>query len=173
MTPQDGLGQEVRITSDGKMFRLPPVWAPDSRKLVFADKEARLFYVDVQEKKPVLIDKGLYDDINDYGWSPDSHWVTYAKTSDNRNHVIYLYSADDRKSTPVTTSASDSTGPYFDPEGKYLYFLSNRDFNEVLGVYDMEFANPKAGRVYIVTLRADEPSPLPVLSDEVSRRAGA
>ncbi len=168
MTPQDGLGQEVRITSDGKMFRLPPVWAPDSQKLVFADKEARLFYVDVQEKKPVFIDKGLYDDINDYGWSPDSHWVTYAKTSENRNHVIYLYSADDRKSTPVTTSASDSTAPYFDPEGKYLYFLSNRDFNEVLGVYDMEFANPKAGRVYIVTLRADEPSPLPVLSDEVT-----
>ena len=52
-------------------------------------------------------------------------------------------------------------------EGKYLYFLSNRDYNEVLGVYDMEFANPKAGRVYIATLRADEPSPFPVLSDEV------
>ena len=50
MTPQDGLGQEVRITSDGKMFRLPPVWSPDSQKLAFADKEARLFYVDVQEK---------------------------------------------------------------------------------------------------------------------------
>ena len=166
MTPQDGLGQEVRITSDGKMFRLPPVWSTDSRKLAFADKEARLFYVDVLEKTPVLIDKGLYDDINDYNWSPDSHWVTYAKTSDNRNHVIYLYNVEDRKSTPVTTNASDSTGPYFDPEGKYLYFLSNRDFNEVLGVYDQEFANPKAGRVYIATLRADEPSPLPVLSDE-------
>ncbi len=168
MTPQDGLGQEVRITSDGKMFRLPPVWSPDSRKLVFADKEARLFYVDVQEKNPVLIDKGQYDDINDYNWSPDSRWVTYAKTSENHNHVIYLYNLEDRKSTPVTTSASDSAAPYFDPEGKYLYFLSNRDFNEVLGVYDMEFANPKAGRVYIATLRADEPSPLPVLSDEVA-----
>ena len=127
----------------------------------------------MHEKKPVLIDKGLYDDITDYQWSPDSHWVTYAKSSDNRNHVIYLYSLDDRKSTPVTTSASDSTAPYFDPEGKYLYFLSNRDFNEVLGVYDLEFANPKAGRVYIVTLRADEPSPLPVLSDEVTTSAGA
>ena len=144
------------------------MWSPDSHKLAFADKEARLFYVDVRDKKPVLIDKGLYDDITDYQWSPDSHWVTYAKSSDNRNHVIYLYNLEDRKSTPVTTSASDSTAPYFDPEGKYLYFLSNRDFNEVLGVYDLEFANPKAGRVYIVTLRADEPSPFPVLSDEVT-----
>ena len=38
--------------------------------------------------------------------------------------------------TPVTTSFHDSFDPVFDPEGKYLYFLSNRDYNEVIGVYD-------------------------------------
>ncbi len=68
----------------------------------------------------------------------------------------------------MTTEAFDSTAPYFDPEGKYLYFLSTRDYNEVLGVFDIEFSNPKAGRVYIATLRADEPSPFPALSDEVA-----
>src|SRR5271166_2234092 len=167
MTPQDGTGTEVRITFDGTMFRLPPVWSPDSTKLAFADKSARLFYVDVKEKKPVQVDHGIYDDITDYNWSPDSHWVAYAKPSDNHNHVVFLYSLAEAKSTPVTTSASDSVGPYFDPEGKYLYFISNRDYNEVLGVYDFEFANPKAGRVYIATLRADLPSPFLVLSDEV------
>jgi tricorn protease len=168
ITPQDGLGQEQRITFDGKMFRLPPVWAPDSKKLLFADKETRLFYVDINDKKPVQIDQGKYADLTDYNWSPDSNWVAYSKAAENHNGVIYLYGLADRKISAVTTNASDSSAPYFDPEGKYLYFLSNRDFNEVLGVYDMEFANPKAGRVYIATLRADEPSPLPVLSDEVS-----
>jgi tricorn protease len=168
IAPQDGLGQEQRITFDGKMFRLPPVWAPDSKKLLFADKETRLFYVDINDKKPIQIDQGKYADLTDYNWSPDSNWVAYSKAAETRNGVIYLYSLADRKISAVTTNASDSSAPYFDPEGKYLYFFSNRDFNEVLGVYDMEFANPKAGRVYIATLRADEPSPLPVLSDEVS-----
>jgi len=56
----------------------------------------------------------------------------------------------------------------FDPAGKYLYFISNRDFNEVLGNIDFEFANPKTARVYLVTLRTDEPSPFPALSDEVA-----
>ena len=167
VAPQNGIGPEVRITSDGNMFRLPPVWSPDGRKLLFADKAARLWYVDVTEKKPVMVDQSKYNDITDYQWSPDSTWVAYAKAGENRNDIVYLYNLADRKSTAVTTSASESYQPYFDPEGKYLYFLSNRDFNEVLGVYDMEFSNPKAGRVYIVTLRADEPSPLPVLSDEV------
>jgi tricorn protease len=168
LMPQDGLGPEQRITFDGKMFRLPPLWSPDGKKLLFGDKEAHLYYVDVNDKKPVLIDQGKYLDLTDYNWSPDSNWVAYSKAAENRNGVIYIYGLVDKKITPVTTDASDSTAPYFDPEGKYLYFLSSRDFNEVLGVYDFEFANPKAGRVYIVTLRADEPSPLPVLSDEVT-----
>jgi len=166
--PQDGLGQEQRITFDGKMFRLPPLWSPDSKKLLFADKEAHLYYVDVSERKPVLIDQGKYLDLTDYNWSPDSNWVAYSKAAQNRNGVLYCYGLAEKKIIPITTDASDTTAPYFDPEGKYLYFLSNRDFNEVLGVYDFEFANPKAGRVYIVTLRADEPSPLPVVSDEVT-----
>ncbi len=170
LMPQDGLGQEVRITSDGKMFRLPPQWAPDSRKLAFADKEARLWYVDIDQKKPVFVDQSKYGDITDYAWSPDSNWIAYANPGLNLNRVIDLYSLADKKSTPVTTTASDSWNPSFDPEGKYLDFFSNRDFNEVIGVYDIGFANPKAGRVYLVTLKAEEPSPLPVLSDEVSTR---
>src|SRR5262249_46533288 len=68
--------------------------------------------------------------------------------------------------TPVTTSMTNSNTPLFDPDGKYLYFLSDRDYNEVLGNVDFEFANPKTTRVYIVTLRKDEPSPFPALSDE-------
>lgn len=168
LSPQDGLGPEQQITFNQKVFLLPPTWSPDSKKLLFADKEARLFYVDVNEKKPIEIDQCKYSDLTDYNWSPDSNWVAYSKQLVNHNGVIYLYSLADKKITPVTTDASNSTNPYFDPEGKYLYFLSNRDFNEVLGVYDMEFSNPLAGRVYIATLRADEPSPFPVLSDEVT-----
>ncbi len=170
ITPQNGLGQEVRITMDGKMHRLPPLWSPDSTKLVYADKEARLWYADINDKKPVLVDQDKYADLTDYAFSPDSKWLAYSKHSLNRNGVITLYSLADRKSTPVTTDANDSSSPYWDPQGRYLYFFSNRDFNEVIGVYDIGFANPKAGRVYIVTLKADEPSPLPVLSDEAATR---
>jgi len=164
--PQDGMGKEMRITTDGKMFRLPPIWSPDSKKLLFADKSVRLYYVDIEAKQPVLIDQGKYADVTDYAWSPDGKWVAYAKAAENRYNVVCLYSLADRKITSVTTSFTDSWNPVFDPAGKYLYFLSNRDYNEVLSVYDMEFANPKATRVYVVTLRADLPSPFAPKSDE-------
>jgi len=166
VVPQDGMGKELRITTDGKMFRLAPVWSPDSKKLLFADKDLRLFYVDLEARKPVLIDQGKYADLDEYTWSPDSKWVAYAKAAENRYNVIHLYSLEERKITPITTSFTDSWNPAFDPGGKYLYFLSNRDYNEVLGVFDFEFANPKATRVYVVTLRADLPSPFAPQSDE-------
>lgn len=168
LMPQDGMGKEIQVTNDGTMFRMQPVWSPDSRKLAFADKSLRLFYVDINEKKPVLVDQGKYADLTDYSWSPDSQWISYAKASNNGYGVIYLYSLADKKSTAVTTDFTNSFNPQFDPEGKYLYFLSNRDYNEVVGVYDLEFSNPKATRVYLVTLRADTPSPFAPRSDETA-----
>ncbi|HXW13708.1 MAG TPA: PDZ domain-containing protein [Terriglobia bacterium] len=170
ITPQDGMGKETRITTDGKMFRMPPVWSPDSKKLLFADKDLRLFYVDIDQKTPVLIDQGKYFDITDYVWAPDSKWVAYAKMEENTNSAINLYSLADKKITPVTTSFTSSSNPTFDPGGKYLLFLSQRDYNEVIGVYDFEFSNPKATRVYMVTLRADLPSPFAPKSDEAGKK---
>jgi tricorn protease len=168
IAPGDGMGKEVRVTSDGSMFRYAPVWSPDSSKLLFSDKDLRLWYVDVNQKKPVLIDQASYGEITDYSWSPDSRWVAYSKPAENTYGVIELYSLESKKISAVTTDFTNSWQPVFDPEGKYLYFLSNRDYNEVLGVYDVEFSNPKATRVYVATLRADEPSPFAPESDEVA-----
>ncbi len=79
---------------------------------------------------------------------------------------MYLYSLAEGKATEATSSLNNSYNAVFDPEGKYLYYFSDRDFNEVLGNVDFEFANPKTTRVYVVTLKKDEPSPFGVQSDE-------
>jgi tricorn protease len=167
ISPQDGMGKEQQITSGYKGFKFGPAWSPDSKKLAWADKDLRLWYTDITEKKPVQVDQAKVFEITNYSWSPDSKWLAYDKPSENFFSVVYLYSLADSKITPVTTSMTNSFAPIFDPDGKYLYFLSDRDFNEVLGNVDFEFANPKTTRVYIATLRKDEPSPFPALSDEV------
>ncbi|MBZ5707195.1 MAG: PDZ domain-containing protein [Acidobacteriia bacterium] len=166
ITPQDGMGKEQQISSGYKGFKFGPAWSPDSKKLAWADKDLRLWYTDITEKKPVQVDQAKYFEITNYSWSPDSKWLAYDKPSENFYSVVYLYSLADRKITAVTTSMTNSYAPIFDPDGKYLYFLSDRDFNEVLGNVDFEFANPKTTRVYIATLHKDEPSPFPALSDE-------
>ncbi|MBO0912424.1 MAG: PDZ domain-containing protein, partial [Acidobacteria bacterium] len=163
---QDGLGKEQQITSGHKGFMFPPEWSPDSRKLAWADQTVNLWWIDINERKPVHVDHGDYAEITNYFWSPDSKWLTYDKQNENNNSSVYLYSVADSKSTAVTSAFHNSYNPKFDPEGRYLYFLSDRDFNEVLGNIDFEFANPKTTRVYLVTLKKEEPSPFGVESDE-------
>jgi tricorn protease len=166
ISPHDGMGKEQQVTSGYKGFKYAMVWSPDSKKLAWGDKDCRLWYVDINEKKPVEVDRGKYGEILNYSWSPDSKWLAYDKNAENFLSFANLYSLADRKITLVTFSMTNSFAPVFDPEGKYLYFLSDRDFNEVLGNVDFEFANPKTTRIYIVTLQKDEPSPFPALSDE-------
>jgi tricorn protease len=168
IAPQDGTGPEQQITSGGTMYRLAPTWSPDSTKLLYADKDCKLYYVDIKNKKPVFIDQNRFADLGEYVWSPDSKWVAYGKNAANSNEWLSFYSLDSAKITPVTTDFYNSHSPAFDPDGRYFYFLSERDYNEVLGVYDLEFANPKATRIYVTTLRADAPSPFAPQSDEVT-----
>ncbi len=86
----------------------------------------------------------------------------------NRGRIPWSICTDWRtaKSPPLPPRLSNSYAQSSTADKRYLYFLSDRDFNEVLGNIDFEFANPKTTRVYVVTLTADEPSPFPALSDE-------
>ncbi len=167
IAPQDGLAPEQQITSGHEGFMFQPAWSPDSTKIAWGDKDLKLWYVDVKDKKPVEVDRAKYGEIRNYSWSPDSKWLSYDKPLDSGYSVVYLYSLGDRKVTAVTSTLNNSYASVFDPGKRYLYFLSDRDYNEVLGNIDFEFANPKTTRVYVLTLTADEPSPFPALSDEV------
>ena len=167
IVPQDGLAAEEQITSGHKGFMFQPAWSPDSSKIAWGDKDLKLWYVDIKDKKPVEVDRGKFAEIQNYNWSPDSKWLAYDKNLDTGYSVVYLYGLVDRKITAVTSSLNNSYGGLFDPDKRYLYFLSDRDYNEVVGNIDFEFANPKTTRVYVATLTADEPSPFPALSDEV------
>ncbi|HKR84398.1 MAG TPA: S41 family peptidase [Terriglobales bacterium] len=166
IVPQDGLGKEQPVTSGHKGFMFPPAWSPDSKKVAWADQKLNLWYSDITDKKPVKVDTGRYGEITNYNWSPDSKWLVYDKLAENQYAVVYLYSLADGKSTAATSSMNNSYAAVFDPEGKYLYYFSDRDFNETIGNVDFEFANPKTTRVYVVTLKKDQPSPFGVQSDE-------
>ncbi|HKF59323.1 MAG TPA: PDZ domain-containing protein [Blastocatellia bacterium] len=164
--PQDGSGEEKRITTDGHAFRFRPVWSPDSKKILFAEKTLKLFYVDINDGKPVLVDESHRQVIGEYKWSPDSKWIAYAKANGNTFSQIFLYSLDTKKSTAVTDGMTDDRSPVFDSSGKYLYFLGDRNYQPSPGGLElgMNFANMTG--IYAVTLAADTPSPFAPESDE-------
>ena len=162
----------VQITHGNKEYLDQIIWSPDSKKILYADQSFKLWYVDIATKKPVLVDKDSVWQFNGYSWSPDSRYITYAKHHANTFTSIYLYSLADGKIHEVTTGYTNDYDPIFDREGKYLIFLSDRNYNGVIGNFDMEFTDTKSTGIYVATLQTGNVSPFTPKSDEVKVAEG-
>ena len=163
--PQMG-GEAARITTDGSVYRYGPAWSPDSKKLLYWDKTNKLWYVGVDDKKPVLVDKGDYGAIADAAWSPDSRWLTYSKPHRRGANDVILYSLETKKATQLSSGFYNDTNPVFDHNGKYLYFISTRFFYPSIGQLDQRYNYYSTDGIFAVTLKADEESPFKPQSDE-------
>jgi tricorn protease len=164
---QDGSGAPQQITSGPPCYKYEIRWSPDSKKILWADKQMRLFYVDVGTKKSTLVDQAKYWEIHQYEWSPDSKWISYAKQEKSGLQSVYLYSVDQAKSIAATEPWHDSYSPAFSRDGKYLFFVSERDFNPIYSGTEWNHAYADMARVYLLTLAKDTPSPFRPRSDEV------
>lgn len=164
---QDGSGEPRRVTRDGGTWRFPPVWSPDSRKLAYADKRQRLRIVDVSGGGQRDVDQGQFDDITEYAWSPDSNLLAYTRANGTGLAQIWVYSLSDGSKGAVTEATSNAFNPAFDPKGRWLYFLSNRDYNLTFSAFEQNYLYTNATRPYAVTLASSGPAVYPLASDEV------
>jgi tricorn protease len=170
--PQDGSGEPRRVTRDGGVWRFPPVWSPDSKKLAFADSANRLHYVEVESGRVRQVDatrftNNSFRDLTQYVWSPDSQWIAYTKVNESYNSSIWVYSLRDGQPRQLTPDATNEQSPAFDPQGRYLYFTSTRDFNLVFSSYEFNYLYNNATRIFAATLAADGPALNRPRSDEV------
>jgi tricorn protease len=164
--PSDGTGAERRVSTDGDVWRYPAVWSPDSRMLAYGDKKQRLRIVDVATGKTTDVDRGTRNDITSYNWAPDSKWIAYAKLGANQFSEIWVYSLASSKAQKLSGGMYSDTQPVFDPKGRYLYFLSNRDFNLTFSAFEFNYLYTNPTRVYVGLLAADGPALFLPTSDE-------
>lgn len=164
--PQDGKGKEKQITRNGSIWKFSPVWSPDSKKLAFADKNQTLYYVDITTGKMTMIDRGKYNDIRYYTWSPGSKWIAYTKQMENQMSAIWLYSLEKNQTYQLTSEYVSNYNPVFDPKGRYLYFLSDRDYHLTFSDWEFNYVYTKPTRIYLAPLRENIPVPFQPRSDE-------
>jgi tricorn protease len=169
---QDGSGEPQRVTRDGSVWRFPPVWSPDSKKLAYADSANRLNFVEIETGRVRQVDttrhtNNAFRDLTQYVWSPDSQWLAYTKVNESYNSSIWVYSLREGQARQLTTDATNEQSPAFDPQGRYLYFTSTRDWNLVFSAYEFNYLYNNATRIYAATLAADGPALNRPRSDEV------
>lgn len=167
---QDGTGEVLKIAlADKPTFYFSPRWSPDGKKIAYIDCHLGIWYVDLENKKPVLADKGIYwSGYREQApvWSPDGKWLAYSKRLENYFGAIFLYSLEQGKPLQLTDGMSDARHPVFDADGKYLYFTASTDSGPSLQPDLHSFARRVTRTVYLAVLSRDEPSPLRPESDE-------
>jgi tricorn protease len=171
LRPADGSGAERKVTSLGAGFRYPPQWSPDSRKLAFIDQAMKIHICEAGASRVVDVDQSpawiAHDGLEAFRfqWSPDSRWLAYARPAGTLNNAIFLYDTKTSKLQQATTGYLNDTQPVFDPEGKYLFYASDRSFDPIYGTFDNSwtYANPTV--LVAVPLRKDVKSPLAPRND--------
>lgn len=166
---QNGMGDPVRIALGEKPgFYFLPRWSPDSKKIAYTDSHQTLWYIDVNEKKPVRVDKDPFWGIGVVtpSWSPDSRWVAYTRRLKNFMSAIFVHSVAEGKHHQITDGMSDARNPVFDKDGKYLFFTASTDSGASLQPDIHSFTRPISRSIYLAVLDKTLPSPLAPESDE-------
>ncbi|MCG9895938.1 MAG: S41 family peptidase [Fimbriimonadaceae bacterium] len=68
-----------------------------------------------------------YETDNSYAWSPDGRWVAYTVRRPLTSVNIFLYDTQTKTETNVTRLTAFHGQPVFSADGRYLYFVGQRD----------------------------------------------
>lgn len=169
---QPELGGPARqLTEGGKAFPFTPTWSPDSRKLLWADSDKRLRYVDVATRQITEVTRDPFAALVEYGWSPDSQWIAFTRRLLFQRSRVELYSVADSRLTPVTDPMYNASSPNFSDDGRFLLFASERDFAPLYSDIEWDHVFVNLERVYLLPLSAQARSPLAPQNDEVGEKA--
>ncbi|RKY47012.1 MAG: protease, partial [Candidatus Neomarinimicrobiota bacterium] len=127
----------------------------------------RLRFVDISTGKITDVDQSDVWEIRDYSWSPDSKWIVYSKTEENDMNKIYVYSLAQNKKYEITEGWYSSYSPIFSDDGKYIVFISNREFKPIYSWTEWNHAYIDMAKIFLVLLTKDTVNPFKPENDEV------
>ncbi|AVP98527.1 peptidase S41 [Ahniella affigens] len=176
----DGSGAPKQLTHDGSTHRWRLYPSPDGHWLAHDDKRGQLWLLNLDTGENRKIDQGpkVGDDV--YGnirWSADSRYLALTRSNSSRAlNQIHLYALANQQLTTLTSDRYDSYEPNFSPDGRWLYFLSDRNFaatpSAPWGDRNMGPMFDQRTKVYAYALQADQRFPF-LPKDELTQSESA
>ncbi len=158
VAPVDQSAAPSYLTSDDTGIIHELAASPAGDRIAFATNRHELWLLEVGSAAR-KIDTSIGDWIDDLAFSPDGAWLAYTWSPKAHTSIIRLAECASGRIVDATSALREDRSPAWDPEGKYLYFLSNRDFHPVYDALQFELSFPEAWRPYLVTLAAATSSP--------------
>lgn len=113
-----------------------------------------------------LVDESSHRYFADFCWSPDGRWLAYTKFQGEPNYAsLFLYQVATQKTTQISAGDSHDYSPCFDPQGRYLYFLSKKIFNPYEDSLQLAYSFPATAKPYLLVLKSLTPSPFSAMAE--------
>jgi tricorn protease len=168
----DDGGEErfVLFSADGlaKAEVLPPLDAgrvvsivanPKKDLAAFSNHRNELMVLDLATRELKTLDRGRNGPLHGFAWSPDGEWLAYSVNITLQTTVLKLWQASNGAITQLTQPVLHDVAPAFDPQGRYLYFLSYRTFDPVYDNLQFDLNFPRGVKPYAILLQKDGFSP--------------
>ena len=120
-------------TQDATVLRWEGVPSPDGRWLAHRDKDQQLWLYDIKSKTDKRIAQSMTGDYSDLSWSGDSRWLAYAEAANNMFAQIKILNIESGDVQTITSDRYNSVNPVWSSDGKWLYFLSDRNLKTTVG----------------------------------------
>ncbi len=163
---QDGSGKPERLTDGGKAMRYQPEWSGDGKRIAFGDKDGKIFVYSFDDKKLTEIVDAPRDQVRDYAWSPRGHYLAFSMIGPNNFRSIYIWSEKDGEVRKITDELFNAENPAWDPDGSYLFYLSDRQFAPQISSVEFNYATNRTTGIFALALRKEVKHPFPPESDE-------
>jgi len=155
-----GRGQPRVLVPAGKTgWHFPPVGSPDGKWIAYADQTQTLYVVPAAGGPPRTVDHSAQAEINEYAFSPDGRYLAYTLPLPTDYTALKIFDTQTGKSVAITGATTADANPAWDPEGRYLYFLSDRAANPVLDHRDEENVELRTTRPFLLVLQKDGKNP--------------
>lgn len=135
--PANGLGAGEQITFGAKVMRTQLEPSPDGRYVAHTNKDGQLFLTDLKAggaqtgaaATKLIGHDPISANIKNLTWSPDSQALAFTQPMRTLGRdQVRLYSIADGKTHTVSSDRYDSDALAFTPDGRWLYFASERNF---------------------------------------------
>lgn len=163
--PADGRGEGGPLTEDRAGRRTAMYLSPDGNRIAHTNRRGELWILEPGSGSNRLVDESRGMGYLDVVWSPDSRVLALSRVDTSlRRPQMVLLEVESGETHVVTSDRYESYSPAFAPDGRWLYFLSDRNFmatpGSPWGDRNLGPSFDQRTRIYALALQPGNPFPL-------------